>query len=174
MPDLKGKLYASVKFGADGLNVTMTVAVRTIDQKIFVEAIDCAPQAAGFAWMVSFLQKASVSKVVIDGKGKTELFSKMLTDSGCKVTQVIPTAAEAVAAYASFRQAVDDGTICHNGQKSLTQAVSKCAKRLIGSNGAFGFRSINSDVDVTLVEGAALAYWLCSVNKERRKQRIGY
>lgn len=174
VPDLKGKLYASVKFGADGLNVTMTVAVRTADQKIFVEAIDCAPQAAGFAWMVSFLQKASVSKVVIDGKGKTELFSKMLTDSGCKVTQVIPTAAEAVAAYASFRQAVDDGTICHNGQKSLTQAVSKCAKRLIGSNGAFGFRSINSDVDVTLVEGAALAYWLCSVNKERRKQRIGY
>ena len=174
LPELKGNLFAAVKFGSDGLNVTLTVAVRTKDGPIFVETIDCAPQASGFGWMLDFLRKAPVSKVVIDGKGKADLFSKMLTDSGIKVTQVVPTSAEAVAAYASFRQAVDDETICHNGQKSLAQAVSNCARRPIGNNGAFGFRSTQIDVDVTLVEGAALAYWLCSVTKERRKQKIIY
>lgn len=174
LPEFTGKLYAAIKFGSDGLNVTLSVSARTKDGKIFVEAIDCAPQAAGLAWMIDFLLRAPVAKVVIDGRGKTDLFVQLMKDNGVRVPSVIPTAAEAVNAYSTFRQAVDDGTICHNGQKSLTQSVSNCARRPIGSNGAFGFRSIDTDVDVTLVESVAFTYWLCSVNKEKRKQRIGY
>lgn len=172
-PAFHGKLYAGVKFGSDGVNVSLSIAVRS-DNGIFVETIDCAPQSGGFDWLVRFLTQANVAGVVIDGRGKQEILSESLKASRCKATQTLPTAAEAISAYAAFRQAIDDGTVCHNGQKSVVQAVSNCEKRLIGTNGAFGFRSIKDGVDVSIVESLAFAYWLCANTKEKRKQRIGY
>lgn len=174
MPKFKGKLFAGIKFGADGLNVSMSIAVKTDGGQIFVETLDCAPQAQGFEWIIKFLTAADVGGVVIDGKGKQDILTELLKDARCKVPQTVPTSAEAINAYALFRQAVDDGSICHNGQQSVVQAVANCEKRLIGTNGAFGFRSIKTGVDVSIVESLAFAYWLCANTKEKRKQRIGY
>lgn len=174
MPDLKGKLYAGVKFAADGLNVSLSIAVRTKDGNIFVECIDCNKQSVGYEWIINFLQKADVEKVIIDGKGKQDLLEEELKARGIKVNIIKPTTAEAINAYAAFKQAIDTEQICHNGQPSVTQAVSNCEKRLIGTNGAFGYRSIRENVDVSIVESLALAYWLCSITKERKKQRITY
>lgn len=174
-PQITGKLYCAVKFGADGLNASMSIAARTTGGKIFVETIDCAPQASGFVWIVDFLQRAkNVGAVVIDGKGKTEVLTELLQHSGVKTKRVIPATGDAITAYASFRQAIDDETLSHGGQPSVTQAVSNCEKRLIGTNGAFGYRSIKEGVDVSIVESLAFAYWLCSTTKEKRKQKIGY
>lgn len=175
LPKLQGKLFAGVKFGANGLNVSLSIAVKTGDGKTYIETVDCAPQSQGFNWLVEFIRRADLEAVVIDGKGKTELLKEQLTEAGVKERLIkIPTSQEAITAYASFRQAINDETICHSGQPSVTQAVSNCEKRLIGTNGAFGYRSMRDDVDISIVESLAFASWLCMTTKVRRKQKIGY
>jgi hypothetical protein len=171
-----GKLYAAVKFGADGVNAALAIAVRTDDGPIFVEAIDCQSRAKGTAWIMRFLKSADLAGLVIDGKSGQALLAQQIEDEkGLRRLKVIqPTAGQAVEAYAAFRQAVDDGTLSHAGQPSLVQAVANCEKRLIGTNGAFGFRSMSKQIDVALVESVAFAFWLCQTAKERRKQRIQY
>lgn len=173
LPELTGKIFAGIKFGANGANVSLSIAIKA-GEKIFLESIGCKPQANGLEWLVSFVSKADVYAVVIDGKGKTELLSEALKTARVKAKVIVPTANEAVNAYAAFRQAVDDGTICHKGQPGVVQAVSNCERRLIGNNGAFGFRSIKNNVDVSLVESLAFAYWARATMTEKRKQKIGY
>ena len=41
LPKLAGKLFVGIKYGNDGTNTAMSVAVKTTDGKVFVEAIDC-------------------------------------------------------------------------------------------------------------------------------------
>ena len=173
-PKLTGKMYLSVKFGSDGANTALSAAVRTTDGKIYLETIGCRPQSAGFDWIVRYIQAEGCGGVVIDGKGKADLLMDLLDNLGVKTKHIVPATGEAITAYSGFRQAIDDGTICHNAQPSVTQAVSNCERRLIGTNGAFGYRSIKPGIEVAIVEGQALAHWLCSTTKERKKQRIGY
>ena len=45
----------------------------------------------------------------------------------------------------AFEQAICQRHIVHMGQSSLVQAVSNCEKRAIGSNGGFGYKSLNED-----------------------------
>lgn len=175
VPNPTGKLFAGVKFGANGRNVSLSIAVKTRSGKTYVETIDCAPQVNGFAWIVEFISNADIAMVAIDGKGKTDLLVDALKNNGVKESKIkIPSSAEAITAYASFRQAISDETIMHNNQPSATQAIAHCEKRLIGTNGAFGFRSMNEDIDVSIVESLAFASWLCMTTKEKRKQKIGY
>lgn len=173
LPELAGKLFCGVKFGADGKNVSLSIAAKT-GTKIFLETIGCKPQANGLDWLVSFVSKADVYAVVIDGKGKSEMLSDALKHAKVKAKVITPTANEAVTAYAAFRQAVDDMTICHAGQPSVVQAISNCERRMIGNNGAFGFRSLKQDIDVSIVESLAFAYWARATMTEKRKQKIGY
>lgn len=174
LPGLKGKMFCGIKFGADGKNVSLSIAVYTNDDKVFVETIGCNSQARGFAWLVSFVSKPGVYAVAIDGKGKTELLTEALKTAKAKAKVIVPSTGDAITAYAGFRQAIDDETLVHMGQPSVTQAISNCEKRMIGTNGAFGYRSIKEGVDVSIVESLALAYWLRSTTTERRKQKIGY
>lgn len=174
LPAFKGKLFVGIRFGSNNENTSMSIAVRTDDGKIFLETIDCQSQATGFGWIVRFLQKARVQAVAVDGKGKSELLADALQQNGVHVNMTVLDTSQAVTAYSGFRQAIDEGTICHMGQPSVVQSVANCEKRMIGTNGAFGFRSIKEQVDVSIMESMALARWICSVTKERRKQRIGY
>lgn len=167
-PDPVGKLYAGVKFG--NVNVSLSIAVKTRGGKTYVEVIDCQPQSNGFVWIANFLKTADIAKVAIDGKGKTEMLTDMLNQKSV----IIPTSAEAISAYAMFRQAISEETIEHGGQPSAVQSISNCEKRLIGTNGAFGFRSMREEIDISLVESMAFAAWLCMTTKEKRKQKIGY
>ena len=48
LPELEGKLYAAVKFGHDGKNAALSIAAKTADGRIFVEAIDIRPIRAGW------------------------------------------------------------------------------------------------------------------------------
>lgn len=174
LPSLKGKLYVGIKFGADGANTSMSIAVRTNLGKIFVETIDCISQAKGFEWLLDFLASGYIAGVVVDGKGKSDMLVEAIKYANIKVKPIIPSTNDVITAYAGFRQAIDTEELCHKGQKAVTQAISNCEKRLIGTNGAFGYRSIKDGVDISIVESLALAYWLCSTSKERTKQRIGY
>lgn len=175
-PEFTGKLSIGIKFGSDNLNTSMSLAVKTRDGHIFVETIDCQSQMMGFDWMLRFIRTGCISNVVIDGKGKSELLRDALAEitTEFKPKVIIPSTAEAITAYSAFRQAIDTEVICHNGQPSVIQSVSNCEKRMIGTNGAFGFRSLKEGIDVSIVESIALAYWSCSTQKERRKQKVWY
>ena len=175
VPDLKGKIAVGVKFGSDGKNVALSIAVKTSDGKTFVECIDCAPQSDGFEWMIRWIRECkAVGLVAIDGKGKSELFADMLKAECPKVKAVIPAYGEMVVACSGFHQAIDTGEIVHCSQPSVTQSVSNCEKRMIGTNGGFGFRSLKEEIEVAIVESLAIAHWASSQIKEKKRQRIGY
>lgn len=67
MPELKGKLFVGIKYGHDGENVAMSVAVKTKEGKIFVESIDCRPTRAGNRWILENLAAMDYKTDCIDG-----------------------------------------------------------------------------------------------------------
>lgn len=172
LPELSGKLYVGIKYGHTGNNVAMSIAVRTLDS-IFVEAIDCRPIAAGTDWIIAFLQKADVASVVVDGANGQRILADAM--KGVKLqAPIMPTVAQAVQAYASWELAINQGVICHKGQPALTQAVSNCTKRNIGTGGGFGYKALFEGIEIALMDSAIFAYWLCSQSKVKKKQRISY
>lgn len=173
LPELKGRLFVGIKYAKDGANVAMSIAVKCADGNIFVEAIDCQSRQTGDDWIMRFLRAADIEKVIIDGAGAQDILSKEIKEAGLKAP-VLPQVKEVVVAAATFRQAVDLKKIRHAGQPSLTQSVTNCEKRAVGSGGGFGFRSIREGVDVSLLDSVMLAYWACSIKKERRKQKAYY
>lgn len=173
LPTFKGKLYVGIKYGADNTNVAMSIAVKTTNDKIFVESIDCQSVRNGTGWIIRFLQSADWQNVVIDGANGQDLLAEAMEDAGLR-KPVFPTVKEVIAANATFTNGIDTDKLRHNGQPSLTQAVSNCDKRAIGSSGGFGYKSLNSNIEIALMESAIFAYWSAEKTKERRKQVISY
>ena len=173
LPKLCGKLYFGVKYGHDGVNAALSLAVRTEDGAIFVESIDCRSVREGNAWILDYLAKSDVGAVAVDGDyGKQFLCNAMMERKLKK--PVLPTVKEIIVANSAFEQAVQGGRLSHNGQPSLTQAVSNCEKRAIGSGGGFGYRSLRDDIDVALLDSVILAHWLCFSDKGKKKQTVRY
>ncbi len=174
MPELRGKLFAGIKYGHDGSNVALAVAVRTEDKHIFVEAIDCRAVRDGTDWIIRYLKNWDAGKVVIDGANGQKLLADAMKEYGLR-KPVLPTVKEIIAANARFEQGVFQKDIRHMGQPSLTNAIGNCEKRAIGSNGGFGYRSIKDGVEIALMDSVILAYWACAETKqEKKKQRISY
>ena len=167
-------LYVGVKYGVDGHNVALSIAVRTRDDSIFVESIDCRPVRSGNDWIVAFLKQADVEKVIIDGKSGQDLLEAELSDAGLKKPVLLPKVKEVITANALFEQALYGKEICHMNQPSLTQVVSNCHHRLIGSTGGFGFRSIREGIEIALLDSVILAYWAASTSRKKKgaKQHI--
>ena len=93
-------------------------------------------------------------------------------DVKCKA--ILPKVNEVIEANALFEKLLFEDKICHKGQPALTQAVSNCEHRAIGSSGGYGYVSILEGADVSLVESVTLAHWLCASAKETKKQVIYY
>ncbi len=174
MPKFKGKLFVGIKYGKDGNNVAMSVAVRTEDDNIFIECIDCQTVKNGNGWILQYLSQLDVAKVAIDGAGSQRILEQEIKDAGIKVSTMLPTVNEVIVANTMFEQALFKHTVCHNDQPSLTACASNTEKRAIGSNGGFGYKSIKQELDIALLDSAILAHWLCSTKKEAKKQRIFY
>lgn len=174
MPTFTGRLFAGIKYGKDNRNVSLAVAVRTADKKIFIEALDCRPIGQGNAWLVDFLRNADVEKVVIDGANGQSLLAEELKDAGLKKIAILPKVSEVIEANASFTQAISSETVCHMGQPSLMQSATNCERRAIGGNGGFGYQSQIEDIDITLLDSCIFAFWACATAKEKKKQRISY
>lgn len=173
LPKMTGQLYVGVKFGVDGTNVALSIAVKTTDGKIFIETYGCRPVRAGIAWILDFIGKADIRKVAVDGKNGTGLL-----EDGMKRAKLgkpkIPTVAEVIKANSEFEQALSMATLVHMDQSAVTQIVSNCEKRTIGSGGGFGYRSILEGADIAILDSIILAHWLCVENKEKKKQNIVY
>ena len=172
-PVFKGPLYVGIKYGNDGANASMSIAIRTLSGKIFVEAIDCQSIRNGNGWIVNFLKNAEVASVVIDGASGQNIIAKEMKEFGLK-EPTLPTVKEIIVANSLWEQGIYQQSICHNDQPSLTQVVINCDKRLIGSNGGFGYKSQFEDMDISLMDSALLAHWACSEFKPKKKQKIRY
>ena len=173
LPDLSGQLFVGIKFGHDGNNVSLSIATRTKDEKIFVETYSCRPIKAGVAWMLDFISKADIRKVAIDGKNGTGLMEDAMKKAKLK-KPVIPTVAQVIKANAEFEQAIAQATLVHMKQSAVTQIVSNCEKRTIGSGGGFGYQSILEGADVSILDSMILALWICGETKEKKKQHTSY
>lgn len=173
IPKFKGKLFAGIKYSHDGQSVALSIAVKTATGKIFLEAIDCQSVRNGNDWILAFLAKADLQKVVVDGASGQQILKAEMKDLRLKAP-VLPTVSNIIVANASFEQGVYKQTIAHRAQPSLTQIVSNCEKRNIGSNGGFGYKSQVEDYDIALMDSAILAHWACSEAKPKRGQRIRY
>lgn len=172
LPKLKGKLYVGIKFGIDGQNVAMSIACKTTSEKVFVESIDCQPRLNGNKWMLRFLKQADIASITIDGNGSATL-EEELKDMKLKHI-IIPKTSEVITANDVFKTSLDQGLVVHMGQPSLAQSVSNCQKRLIGSQGGYGYQSIKEGIDICLMESMVFAFWQAKTAKERRKQVIHY
>ncbi len=173
LPKLTGKLFIGIKYGHNGANVAMSIAVKTAAGKVFVETIDCRPTKAGNDWIIKFLKRAAWNKVIIDGANGQQMLADEMKDNRLP-KPVLPKVVNIITANAQFEQGIFSGSIVHKNQPSLTRVVSNCEKRAIGSNGGFGYKSLDKDADVSLMDSVALAYWAAKEYKETSKQKIGY
>lgn len=173
LPELTGKLFVGIKYGNDGTNVALSIAVKTKDEKIFVEAIDCQTVRNGTAWIISFLKAADIQTVAIDGASGQNILADEMKDARLK-PPILPTVKEVIVANSMLEQAVFKESLCHMGQSSLAQVVTNCDKRNIGSNGGFGYRSQLEDYDIALMDSLLLAHWACAEAKPVVKQKIRY
>lgn len=173
LPVLKGPLYVGIKYGRDNANVAMSVAVKTLSGKVFVESIDCRSVRSGNQWIINFLKTAKVSKVVVDGASGQDLLAKEMKDF--KLSEpILPKVAEIITANSLWEQGIFQQNICHMDQPSLSLVVTNCDKRNIGSNGGFGYKSQFDDMDICLMDSALLAHWACTEFKPKPKQKIRY
>ena len=173
LPVLKGKLFVGIKYGNDGANVAMSIAVKTLSGKIFIEAIDCQSIRNGNQWIINFLKKANVEKVVIDGQSGQGILAAEMKDFKLKAP-ILPTVKEIINANSRWEQGIFQKSFCHADQPSLTASATNSEKRNIGSSGGFGYKSQFDDMDICLMDSALLAHWACSNNKAKKKQQIRY
>lgn len=173
LPTLKGKLYAGIKYGKDGTNVALSIAVKTLSNRVFVETIDCQNIRNGDDWVLQFLTSVDVEQIIIDGASRQEILLKELRDEGIR-NVILPTVKEIIIANSMWEEAIFSKTLCHMGQPSLTQVVTNCEKRLIGTSGGFGYKSQFEEMDIVLMDSALLAHWICKEAKEHVTQKIQY
>jgi len=173
VPKFKGPMFVGIKYGQDGTNVALSIAIRTDFDDIFVETVDCQSVRNGNGWIVDFLRKSKPSQIAIDGASGQKVLDDELREFRIR-NVVLPTVKEIIVANAMFEQGVYQKTICHSGQPSLSKVVTNCDKRNIGSNGGFGYRSHFDDVDISLMDSTSLAHWLCATSKPKKKQKISY
>ncbi|EMF0428617.1 terminase [Enterococcus faecium] len=173
LPVLKGPLHVGIKYGNDGANVSMSIAVKTLSGKIFIEVIDCQSVRNGNQWIINFLKQANVESVTIDGAGGQNILATEMKDFRLK-KPILPRVSEIITANSLWEQGIYQKSICHCDQPSLTQVVTNSEKRNIGSNGGFGYKSQFEDMDISLMDSALLAHWACSNVKPKKKQQIRY
>lgn len=175
LPKLVGALSVGIKFNKDGSSASLAIACKTDDNRIFTEVIGCKSMRDGVDWLVSFLLSlnGNYNRVFVDGANGTELFNTELKKAHLKPASAV-TVREYIDANARFEQMIYKKTICHMEQPAVTQIVSNCEKRAIGSSGGFGYKSIKSSADVSILDALILACYGSETYTPKKKQSISY
>lgn len=174
LPQLRSGIFVGVKYSKTD-TVALSIAIRAEDGRIFVEGIDCRPFRDGTDWIVAFLRRIDYETCIIDGASGQQLLKDAMKDAGLH-RAMLPKVVEIIKANATFEERLAGKELCHMGQPSLTNSVTNCEKRAIGSNGGFGYKSINEAYDIALMDSMILAQWICGqkTKKTVRRQKISY
>ena len=174
VPKFTGQLFAGVKFGVNGENVALAIAVKTEDGKIFCEVIGCQPIRNGVTWIVNFLSKADIRKTAVDGKNGIDVLMDALKQMRIKHVEAV-NVSQVIKANSVFDMAMEQGSFQHMHQSAVTQVVTNCERRKIGANGGLGYQSSLDGADIALLDSMILAHWICSETKaEKKKQTFSY
>lgn len=162
LPPEPNLVYA-VKFAPDRSAVSLAVGVIMPDDRVHVEIVERRPMSAGLAWIVAWLLERwrKCNKIIIDGNAGTQLLVEELTRSDKRISRRIltPNMREAGAAYADFYSGIEHGTITHFNQPALNVSIKVAKRRDIGRDGAFGYATMNPEIQVDPTEAAAYAYY---------------
>ena len=173
VPKFTGQLFAGVKFGVNGENVALAVAVKTTEGKIFCEVIGCQPIRNGVAWIVNFLSKADIRKAVVDGKNGIDVLMDALKQMRIKHVEAV-SVSQVIKANSVFDMAMEQGSFQHMHQSAVTQVVTNCERRKIGANGGLGYQSSLEGADIALLDSMILAHWICTETKAEKKKQQAY
>ncbi len=183
-PPSEGKRCFAAKFSVDGSVGVLCVCVRPEEGPAHVEIVNdgIRDMERGTSWFADFLIRAApvTSLAVIDGKSNAKPLYERLRGARDEYGEPLISVraihlcdpGNVADACAMFVDAVREGQVTHFGQTALTESVTGCCKRLIGSAGGYGFGAGATGADPTAAEAAALAYWACMTTK-RDASRIG-
>lgn len=174
-PELTGKMHVGIKYAKTGDTVSVAIAVKTKDGKVFVEVVNRLLVRDGIGWIIDFLEKVKPKtyKVVIDGANGQKILEDAMKQHklrGC----VLPTVKEVIKANAMFEKLLYEERLCRMEQPSLTQVATNCVKRPIGSNGGFGYLAMYENMDISLLDSVLLAAWSATEFPDPKPQRISY
>lgn len=110
---------------------------------------------------------------MIDGASRQFILQDELKEAKVK-NIILPTVKEIINANSLWEQGIFDKSIGHLDQPSLSQVVTNCEKRNIGSSGGFGYKSQFDDMDISLMDACLLAHWAVKEIKSTNKQKIIY
>lgn len=175
VPEHAGKMHVGIKYAKAKETVSMAIAFRTVDGRIFVESVGSRPVRDGTGWIMDFLvrTKGKTRKVVVDGKNGQEIIQDEMKDlklKGC----VLPQVSDVINANALWEKGIYDGTICRMEQPALTEVATNCEKRTIGGNGGFGYKEMYAEMDISIMDAALLAAWSVQEFPDRGPQGISY
>ena len=173
--NLKGKVAIGIKCGKQINNVSIAVACKTNDDRVFTEVINSKPLAEGVEWITAFIKrmKSEPLKIVFDGAQAQTIIQDAFKDAGIKGLH-LPTVMEYIDANAKWEIAIMQKSVIHSEQPQIAEAVTNCEKRAIGSHGGFGYNSTKSNTDIGLMDAMILAHWAVLTFKEKKKQQITY
>lgn len=173
LPGFIGRMCAGIKYNKNGERVSLAIAIKTDDDRIFFEVVGNHPVRDGNDWLIMFLAKTkdSVKKIVIDGAGTRQLLADELEAEKIKRVQLV-TPAEVVKANAAFEKNLYNKKLLRMDQPALTRVVTNCEKRAIGSRGGFGYKEIFAEDDISLMDAVILAAWGAEEFPEPKKQHI--
>jgi len=160
LPELNGQVSVGIKYAKDGTSVSMAIAALMEDNKVFVEVIGRQPVRNGTDWILVFLKQIErqTLEVVVDGQNGQNILKDDMMDANL-AKPIFPQVKEVVEANQRFEDEIYQQTMFHMEQPSLSNVVSNCIHRNIGTSGGFGWKPINDLLDVSLMEAAALALW---------------
>ena len=175
MPKLVGKIAVGIKYNRDGTSVSVAVAAKTDDDRIFTEVVGRSFVRDGNAWILNFIKSIdkSILKVVVDGVNGQNILKDEMKDLRLK-EPVLPSVKQVIEANQRFENNIYQERICHMEQPSLTAVISDCDHRAIGSAGGFGWKPLDDLRDISLMEAASLACWTIESFKQTNKQIISY
>lgn len=174
-PNISRELFFGIKYAKVTDNVSLAVAAKTTDGKIFVEAIDCRPVREGNGWIIAYLRNPHMRETVIDGANGQSLLAADMKNAGIKRKPILPKVADVITSSAGFERGVFAQNICHADQPSLEQVIANCEHRAISSGGGFGYTSILEGADISLLEAVVLAHWACANSSDKKKvQKISW
>lgn len=165
------KLVYAIKFAPDGSAVSLGVGVWMPNGIPHIEIIERKAMSYGTAWITNWLMAKpqgseikrwrACAKIIIDGASGTQLLLEELTQTDKRISKKIltPNVKEASAAYAGFHQAIEQRQLTHIDQPGLNMSIKTVKKRPIGKDGAYGYATMNSDIQSDPTECAALAHY---------------
>lgn len=161
------KLVYCIKFAPDGSAVSLGVGVWMPNGIVHVELIERKPLSDGTYWITNWLLDRTklrwrkCAKIIIDGQAGTQMLVEELYRTEKRITKKIltPNVREATAAYAQFYNAIENKELTHYAQPALDMSIKTVKKRNIGKDGAFGYATLNSDIQSDPTECAAFCFY---------------